>query len=861
MSARALLAFAVAAALAAGCRGPAATPLAPGAAEALAEARRLERAGAAAADPARRAAVERARSEAPDWVAPMRAEDDLLLAERRGVEALERRRAELARDPADARLLYLAGRLDTERAEQLFAAALARDRRFAWARHGLAHAAARRGDLREALHQEARAIQDAREPWERAFFLVTRAGFQMQSGRAEEALRALRGALLELELAPADRLWLETETALCELRQRERSVRLEGHRRGLALLRERELAEADLLRIFGLQRALGFDLERGNHGLELALAAHSTPLRDALRAQLARDQAGSALGARLAERASAAAGGGDPLSRAERFALGDPAGAIEGWLARLPAQVLDQHGLPRDERLARIAAAARALGEEPLGGARRGALLLELGAALVDAGWFEEARALAELCSAEDLEAALALRTRAVAGLGLVEGLRDAQLELEGASAARAPPEPAHWSMSELRAGDAGSAREAQRAREQDPPRRGLAALLARMGELFARAAGELGGERDPIASASELARSPRLSFGPFATLVHPGPRFSPIDEEQGLGRAGEPVGGLAAAMQRIGRFAIVGEYFGGGAPDGTILRLLLIEERAGEHLGVRWRGTIAWCEGSDLEGRAGRNGARVSAAALHEGYWIDVEVVRREHAQWSALERAFRGPGALERVERALATRGLELCTPRAHAEGRERERRAIAPALGQADRVRLAVLRDRAPDARDERAPLGSMRLEELLEVVARHEEGHLLDRVLHLPIHRHLGRAMLLMLEGGFSGSGLLRRLELRAQLVALCTSEDPRIPLADLCAAAESEASGPLPHAAAYRELLAALLELLDQRVQRDPSAWPGIDPERTLLHQLHHLRAEEVRALARELARRLRVGAS
>jgi hypothetical protein len=48
----------------------------------------------------------------------------------------------------------------------------------------------------------------------------------------------------------------------------------------------------------------------------------------------------------------------------------------------------------------------------------------------------------------------------------------------------------------------------------------------------------------------------------------------------------------------------------------------------------------VAWCEGPDIESRPGRNGAGVGAAALHEGYWVDLESVRRD---WERLRRAER--------------------------------------------------------------------------------------------------------------------------------------------------------------------------------------------------------------------------
>ena len=59
---------------------------------------------------------------------------------------------------------------------------------------------------------------------------------------------------------------------------------------------------------------------------------------------------------------------------------------------------------------------------------------------------------------------------------------------------------------------------------------------------------------------------------------------------------------------------------------------------------------------------------------------------------------------------------------------------------------------------------------------------------------------------------------------------------------------------LPHGTAYAELLRDLIDELDGNLQSDPGAWPEIHPTRTLVHQLHHLSPDQVRDLARALAR-------
>ena len=79
--------------------------------------------------------------------------------------------------------------------------------------------------------------------------------------------------------------------------------------------------------------------------------------------------------------------------------------------------------------------------------------------------------------------------------------------------------------------------------------------------------------ERNPLLEGDSLALqgSPRFDYGPIGELVHPGPTFSEADERAGLGKAGEPVPGLARLCDSIGRFGLFGAM-NGSSPDGTLL-------------------------------------------------------------------------------------------------------------------------------------------------------------------------------------------------------------------------------------------------------------------------------------------------
>jgi hypothetical protein len=163
----------------------------------------------------------------------------------------------------------------------------------------------------------------------------------------------------------------------------------------------------------------------------------------------------------------------------------------------------------------------------------------------------------------------------------------------------------------------------------------------------------------------------------------------------------------------------------------------------------------------------------------------------------------------------------------------------------------VRLALLRDRLRAGAE---PPG-ITLDEITQALMAHEEGHLCDRARFLPLGRHLWRALRFLVSSGASAGGVMTRLEYRAELVALCVVADPRIPLAEILDAAETPASGLTSHGAAYERLLADFLRALDAALVGAPEQWPELDPDAYLVHQLHRLGAEDVREIARELARR------
>ena len=455
--------------------------------------------------------------------------------------------------------------------------------------------------------------------------------------------------------------------------------------------------------------------------------------------------------------------------------------------------------------------------------------LAELGDALIDAGWFEEALALAERVPGGALQPSQDLARRARAGLAALSAITGLLREL--------PRENARFPALIGPAPIAGPG---------DTPQeleiRSLDALLEAFGGVFERASDGLDSPQTPHVGPARLEASPRIAYGWVGQLLHPGRYFSKEDEALGRGAAGTRVPGISEEFDRLGRFAVIGDLAFSGPPDGTILELVHLEERAGEHLGRPWSGTVAWCEGADFHGGAARQGAAIGGAALHEGYFIDIEVVRNEFERWRRLAEHFAEPDGAARVHRALAVRGVPL--------GPSERWTSTELLLGEADRMRLAVLADRATGER----VVGEVTLGEFVEFTALHEEGHLCDRAQFYPVSKHLWGIFRFALGAGLSPARIAGDLEYRAQLVAMAVAPEPRIGWAEILAAAET-GPGVTPHAAAYARLLRDLLAELERAWDEDPSAWPQLDPDRMLGQQLHHLEPEALRALSVRLARK------
>lgn len=800
-----------------------------------------------------RAHAQRASDLAPDWIAPRRFLDELSRSDLVGVEALARHRTQLALTPDDAGLCYLAGRLEGRSGGWRFERAVKLDPTLGWGWHGLSWAAANQGDVAQALSAGERALSLARDAYEISFFESGLARMEYARGRPREAIARLLPLLSSPEIAPVDRIELAVQTAQIELSMFFQAESRRGEQRALRLLREEDLTDFEVESLVARLRFLRISDDSSSLDLQLALAARLSPARDRLRAELMLEERPTPLALGLLARASASRGGrlaSGPLLRAARFAAGQFELGVEEWLADLPAVVLDSQRMPRDPALAALVSAARTLGDaapRPVstGGDSKGRspalALASFGDRLIAAGWFREARAVAGALAAHDLDQALALEDRAAAGQQLLAAARrllltsDSRAQREAAMSAGGEP-----TYRPLERGDPAELQAAH-----------VDGLLEALSQLFASARVMWGEPWQPEVSAREFRASPRFSYGWLGQLVHPGPSFSTEDERQGLGIAGEPVPGFARAFAQIGRFALLGEMLGGQGPDATVLQTTLVEPRSGVHLGMPWSGMVAWCEGSDVQPRAAREGATISGAALHEGYWIDIDSVRRERDAWARLQREFGGEDQRERRAAALATKGLAIAAPADRPDLARLERRSVQSLLGESDRMRLSVLSER--DSRPGRG--ASVSIDELVQLTAIHEEGHLCDRRQLLPISEHPLRVAALVARAGFGAQRIAERLEYRAQLVALCVAPDPRLAWVDVLSAGEVDGPGITAHGEAYRRLLVDLIETLDRDWERRPAKYPELDRGHVLVHQLHRLPAETLRAVAKRLADR------
>lgn len=767
---------------------------------------------------------------APDWAAPERFLDRWY--HRSSLTLPDRLAAYLtAAEMEDSRAIYLAARLGGSGSRAQFERAAALDPSFSWAWHGQAWAARRALRMEAALAAGCRALALSRDPSEVALFAWSLGTYLDASKREVEAIEVLRVALSvtgELSLREPERAMVGSLLSRLLLGSPEGAKQTEGVAQATEWIASPWLTDRERLDLVEALLAVGQPLISGAE-IELALAQGvarlsgdsrraATELLEAFRRGARPVTKGTGWRTLLVEAFGsrgplASAGGGGARSDAGPQgggggADGEPPPGLEGvldaWCADLPSELKDDAGAPLDPELLALMEAVRALGV----GAPSQREGREVGERLLAAGWFSEAVAWAGSIAPVDPEGARDLEVAALRGRAALGALLNLGRRLDA--------------MAAFASAGASGGRITSAVELHDE----VARILERCGWLDLPDGGF---------------ESPVISYGPAGSIVHPGPSFSEEDGRLGRGAPGAPVPGLAAAFEAMGRFALVGRGAGQGGPDATVLRRLHAQPRAGAHLGRPFEGVAIWCQGADVPGRITRRGGAIAGAALHEGFYIDLEVIALERAYCASLLRAFSAPGG--EPDRGALARALAV--PAASPA----PVMSLQPALGAADRMRLAVMCDRSPG--DPVVPP----LDLFTEGVVAHEEAHLCDRKAWYPLTAPRVLRLIAFAAGqGFSGGRIAEALEERAQLVALAVLEDPRLMWVDLLDAADQNfGGGGAPHGAAYRRLLRRLIERMQAESLR--GGWadlPGAGAR--WIDRLHLAAPEDLRALALREAR-------
>ncbi|MBK9384450.1 MAG: hypothetical protein IPN34_06475 [Planctomycetes bacterium] len=734
--------------------------------------------------PAQRAALERARllvldERFEEALAELRAaaqRDPLAILVQRELQELQIRmlrkddalleaEERLAREPERAEWLYLRGRLeeDPERQTAWFERALRVDPELAWAGYGLGIAALRQAELERAEELVEQALRA--EP-DNAEFLLASVGIVQRLGRLAEAReRTLRGAAR----FPADVRFALGLVAI-ELEAADRDA---AFRQALRALRANPRDPA-VYEVF-LDWLRSNDRRVDLAALELGLVRASETLREGpvprviaiayhrLSAHVAAAR-GRHEAALLGWRRAAAAG----LPRFADFE--------DQRRARIRAGLYEEAflaweaGVPPgllEHPAQRFRARWERLREASAAAQRhpRGAELLALALAYRDAGWLDEALLVAS--RAELLDPSLAPEA-----LALAQRIDAFQAALD---------ELAAQLLSAQRGG---------------VPTR-LEDVLA---QLQSAAVEILGSDPGPT-------RIESLSV--FAS------RVDPTAPGQGLGRL----------LEAFGRFAVLGQVLGGPV-DVFAMREIHRRDLESELLGRPLRGNVVVGEAREISALAELGGPDIAGAAVHEGYFVNLDVVR---AWASEVEELRRVHGTKERRERLLEA-PLPPCD--------RADRTALDEPLhvGQKLALRAAL--------RDDPSPI----YQRLFELVSIHERAHLADAAQYLPVGRKPFAMLGFLIAAGFSAEAVEARLEMRAELCALAAADEPDLVLSHIVSYAMQGRSS--AHARGFRVLLERFIAHLDEHA----ASFPTLDPSARLVQQLHRLSNEEIHRVALALAR-------
>jgi hypothetical protein len=284
----------------------------------------------------------------------------------------------------------------------------------------------------------------------------------------------------------------------------------------------------------------------------------------------------------------------------------------------------------------------------------------------------------------------------------------------------------------------------------------------------------------------------------------------------------------LLEYFDRRGRFAVLGERFGGP------VELMLVPRLCTGRIGPQ-DAHLVLTEAPVVKSYLQYRDVLLSGAALHRFLYVDLAAIEDDVTElFRRLERHDGDPTAV-------------LADPAELAPDRASRRSLDEPAEITIKLRARAYLEARA-FGNDPPVDL----LFDAVEGVLQHELVHLEDADRYLPLGWNLLAELPMLIANGFQPRNIEAWLEMRAQCAALVRARNPFWILANCTAYLPRRDDGLTPHGDGYAELLGAMVAWIDEH----PESFPSIDRDQVILQQLDRLNVEEIRWLARAVARQI-----
>ena len=291
----------------------------------------------------------------------------------------------------------------------------------------------------------------------------------------------------------------------------------------------------------------------------------------------------------------------------------------------------------------------------------------------------------------------------------------------------------------------------------------------------------------------------------------------------------------LPAFFRRWGLHLVLFDVF--GSVEGNLKRIVSLDPRRRRQIwGRSIEYEIALCESSviyhhrEFLGDSSFGGLAIGP----HGFWLDLDTYRRIARQIATQYRRVRSlPDGFFAEESSIDRRPIDAIHD--------------SPLLRRRLAYHIGKQFDQGIQAG--RGDLESKITAALLETAEFHEAGHLVIERDYLPISHHPLRAIGLAISEGFQSDQIAAWSEEQAQLTALAHGSTPHLSLYRTVAALDSPSSNSR-HARGYRRILRGFIEI----ILDEPEKHPTIRTDRPIFEQLHRLRADEIRSLARSLHR-------